>query len=356
MNRKILSFYSLLAICLLLAEGAVAQNYAKKFGFEVSGGIREYGGDRGTRYFIAQPPDYQAIGGSFSYYVNPSFDATIFGAVGDLGHRDFSKPQALGFTARVTEVMLGLRYKFANDYMIRQDAKFKPYLQAGWGGMQSISKIVHDQPGYNQNRTWMAAHWAAGGGFRYAITNTIDFSFQMTYNYSFDDNYDGLPFSLSKLKLNALHDAYLYHSAGFVFNFGENDARWNIDDGSEKVPEEIVEKVNRIATKIHFETASATIKTTSYADLDSLVAILQQYPTIDAMIEGHTDNVGDDKSNLDLSQRRADAVKAYIIGKGIEGFRVTATGYGETQPISSNDTEEGRQQNRRVEVKLYYRK
>ena len=87
MNRKILSFYSLLAICLLLAEGAVAQNYAKKFGLEVSGGVREYGGDRGTRYFLAQPPDYQAIGGSFSYYVNPSFDATIFGAVGDLGHR-----------------------------------------------------------------------------------------------------------------------------------------------------------------------------------------------------------------------------------------------------------------------------
>jgi outer membrane protein OmpA-like peptidoglycan-associated protein len=356
MNRKILSFYSLLAVCLLLAEGAVAQNYANKYGFEISGGIREYGGDRGTRYFIAQPPDYQAVGGSFSYYVNPSFDATIFGAVGDLGHRDFSKPVKLGFTARITEVMLGLRYKFANNYMIREDAKFRPYLQAGWGGMQSISKIVHDQPGYSQNRSWMAAHWAAGGGFRYGVTNNIDISFQSTYNYSFDDNYDGLPFSLSKLKLNALHDAYLYHALGVVFNFGVNEGAHKFDDKNDDVPEELVKKVNLIATKIHFETASATIKTESYSDLDSLVAILTQFPTIDAMIEGHTDNVGDDKSNLDLSQRRADAVKAYIIGKSIEGFRITATGYGETQPISSNDTVEGRQQNRRVEVKLYYRK
>jgi outer membrane protein OmpA-like peptidoglycan-associated protein len=288
--------------------------------------------------------------------VNPSFDATIFGAVGDLGHRDFTKPQALGFTARVTEVMLGLRYKFANGYMIREDAKFRPYLQAGWGGMQSISKIVHDQPGYAQNRSWMAAHWAAGGGFRYAITNSLDFTLQSTYNYSFDDNYDGLPFSLSKLRLNALHDAYLYHAIGFAFNFGEGSSPHNFRNDNEEIPEEIVKAVNLIATKIHFETASATIKSSSYSDLDSLVVILQKFPTVDAMIEGHTDNVGDDKSNLDLSQKRADAVKAYIIGKGVEGFRITATGYGETQPIASNDTPEGRQQNRRVEVKLYYRK
>ncbi|HRZ47762.1 MAG TPA: OmpA family protein, partial [Bacteroidales bacterium] len=64
------------------------------------------------------------------------------------------------------------------------------------------------------------------------------------------------------------------------------------------------------------------------------------------------DDVGDDASNLKLSQQRADAVKNYLAGKGIARDRVVAVGYGETQPVASNDTPEGRQQNRRTEVKI----
>lgn len=68
------------------------------------------------------------------------------------------------------------------------------------------------------------------------------------------------------------------------------------------------------------------------------------------MIEGHTDNVGSEESNLDLSQRRADSVRSYLIRRGIGAARLSTSGLGEGSPIADNDSVTGRQQNRRVEV------
>ena len=69
-------------------------------------------------------------------------------------------------------------------------------------------------------------------------------------------------------------------------------------------------------------------------------------------IGGHTDNVGDNYSNQKLSEARANVVRTYLLEKGIAPGRITAVGYGETRPVASNDTPEGRQQNRRTEVKI----
>ncbi|MCB0733540.1 MAG: OmpA family protein [Flavobacteriales bacterium] len=270
-----------------------------------------------------------------------------------LGHRDDSYPKKLGFTAQVTDVMLGLRYKLYNGHIMKESSRFKPYLQAGYGGMQSVSHIIHNVPDYGTWRTWFAAQWSAGGGVRIALTDYLDLSLQSLYNYTYDDNYDGAPFSMSRVRLNALHDAYLYHTAGFVYNFSDNTAStYNIGSGDDEVPAEIVEKVNLAAKNIHFETASATIKEESKADLDTIVLILLDNPTLQASVEGHTDDVGDDAANMNLSQSRADAVRNYLISKGVDGSRITAKGYGETDPIATNSTEEGRALNRRVEVAL----
>jgi outer membrane protein OmpA-like peptidoglycan-associated protein len=82
--------------------------------------------------------------------------------------------------------------------------------------------------------------------------------------------------------------------------------------------------------------------------LDNVAAVLTSHSQLKIQVEGHTDNQGDDRYNKKLSQRRAEAVVAYLGKKGIAGARLVAKGFGEDKPIADNNTEEGRAQNRRV--------
>lgn len=111
------------------------------------------------------------------------------------------------------------------------------------------------------------------------------------------------------------------------------------------VPIEIGEKVR--LNNIFFETAKWDLLPESYAELDKLVKILIDNPNMEIEINGHTDNVGNDDSNLALSQERAAAVVNYLLEKGIANTRLDSKGFGESQPVATNDTDEGRALNRR---------
>jgi len=100
---------------------------------------------------------------------------------------------------------------------------------------------------------------------------------------------------------------------------------------------------------IYFEFASSKLNPKSFIELDKLVQILKDYPEINIEIAGHTDDVGRDAYNLDLSSKRALSVKNYLIEKGISGERLSSVGYGESSPIVKNDSDENRDKNRRVE-------
>jgi len=102
----------------------------------------------------------------------------------------------------------------------------------------------------------------------------------------------------------------------------------------------------------NFETGKATLEPESYTVLDELVAYLNRKDDERIELGGHTDNVGSAASNMKLSLDRANTVRDYLITKGIDPNRVTAKGYGLTQPIAENKTEAGRAQNRRTEVKI----
>ena len=101
--------------------------------------------------------------------------------------------------------------------------------------------------------------------------------------------------------------------------------------------------------RIRFDTGSAELSRESLALLDHIVVVAQRCKDAEIVIEGHTDNVGDEEDNMDLSKRRAVAVVGYIGEAGIDTSRMTSAGYGQTRPIASNDTAEGRAQNRRIE-------
>lgn len=122
----------------------------------------------------------------------------------------------------------------------------------------------------------------------------------------------------------------------------------------EEVPGVIVERVGEgivieFTNKILFGFDSSDLKADAKESLDNLVIILKRYPDTDILISGHTDDAGTEAYNISLSERRAGAVSGYLVQKSISATRLKTVGYGESDPRYTNDTDEGRANNRRVE-------
>jgi len=103
---------------------------------------------------------------------------------------------------------------------------------------------------------------------------------------------------------------------------------------------------------ILFDVNKATLRPAAQANLEKMAAILKKYPDTNILIEGHTDATGSDEYNLELSRNRAGSVSNYLAGLAVDPSRFSTMGYGESQPIATNDTDDGRQQNRRVELAI----
>jgi len=101
-----------------------------------------------------------------------------------------------------------------------------------------------------------------------------------------------------------------------------------------------------------FELGATTLLEESYSELDVVVDFLKANPKVGIELEGHTDNRGDVKKNLELSQQRVDKIKSYLVSKGINARRVKGKGFGGSQPIATSNTEEARKLNRRVEFRI----
>jgi outer membrane protein OmpA-like peptidoglycan-associated protein len=108
-----------------------------------------------------------------------------------------------------------------------------------------------------------------------------------------------------------------------------------------------------VLRNVFFETGSASLRPESATELDRLAGLLTEVPTLRIQINGHTDNIGDDASNQKLSEARAQAVYHYLLNKNIPGERLKFKGFGEMQPVESNDTPEGRSRNRRTEFVVW---
>ncbi len=118
------------------------------------------------------------------------------------------------------------------------------------------------------------------------------------------------------------------------------------------ITEEDRKVVRDAIANLEFDFGKATIRAHSYPSLDRVAKLLVD-KNFSLKLAGHTDNVGSNDANMKLSKDRAESVKSYLVSKGANASRIEATGYGETQPIASNKTAKGRQQNRRVEFTLY---
>ncbi len=107
-----------------------------------------------------------------------------------------------------------------------------------------------------------------------------------------------------------------------------------------------------IKQKVFFDTGKAVIKSVSFQLLNEVAGVLKANPSMEIVVEGHTDSVGSDAMNMRLSQKRSESVRTYLIAQGVDASHLKAMGFGETQPIDTNETADGRERNRRVEFTI----
>jgi outer membrane protein OmpA-like peptidoglycan-associated protein len=126
----------------------------------------------------------------------------------------------------------------------------------------------------------------------------------------------------------------------------------------QQIPGAVVERVGE-GLQVTFESGllfpydSDVLTAAAQQNLATLASSLDKYPNTDIIIVGHTDSNGSDNYNLSLSERRANAAVNYLVGRGVSRGRLRGAGRGETEPVAANDTDAGRQKNRRVEVAIY---
>ena len=150
---------------------------------------------------------------------------------------------------------------------------------------------------------------------------------------------------------NVNRRGYLFFSENIPLSHKEPDSTYHID-----IPLKPIEaNATLILKNIFFDPNKVDLKPSSQVELDNLVKMMKEMPTLKIEISGHTDNIGKESANLMLSLNRARAVVTYLIVKGVEATRMTYKGLGDTQPISDNNTETGRAQNRRTELKVISR-
>lgn len=125
-----------------------------------------------------------------------------------------------------------------------------------------------------------------------------------------------------------------------------------------RIPGTSVERVSDDTLLVHFDSDilfavdSASLTSSSRGTLDEVAAVIDEYRKTAVVVQGHTDSTGSEQHNLALSERRAGAVRGYLVGRGVDAQRIAAIGYGEDMPVASNASASGRQRNRRVDVLL----
>jgi len=358
----------ILIAAILLTAGAIkAQNNQHVWGAGINFGTKDYYGDAGSAIIFGDVNINPSL--RLARYISPSFD---LGLNASFGRYDFSNPDstvgpyAKIFRTKTWEAQFNVRYKFNNGYILKEHSFIQPYVTVGLGYANFANRIT----ALNTSTVKEGGlNIPVGAGLNFRINDRFAINLQSIYNFNNVDAYD----NLSNFRRN--NDKYLFTSIGAVYCFGKSIA---IDTDKDGVPDErdkcqgtiigtkvdkngcpqisetTIFQVREIASKIYFETNSDTLKEISKKELDILVDILQLNSMINIDIQGHADNIGTPANNMELSQKRANTVRQYLIEKGIDPARIVAKGYGETKPVDANSTEIGKAKNRRVELILHY--
>ncbi len=230
-------------------------------------------------------------------------------------------------------------YGLEGLYHFMPESRFVPFLAVGVGGIHYDA--LPEDPA---NKDKFALDY--GAGFKYFVTDNIALRADVRHIIPFNERYNNL-----------------LYSVGLAFAFGgeKKVVETKVEEPlpppppPPPAPKPVIIEKGRQTLDVKFDFDKATIKEGYYKDIDDLVNVMKDYPDLNVVIEGHTDNIGKAEYNKKLSQERADAIKKYMVEKGgIDAARIDAQGFGDERPVDSNDTKEGRANNRRVEAAVDY--
>ena len=272
-------------------------------------------------------------------------------------------------------------YRLNGLYHFSPYGKWMPYLAAGLGGIS----LDRDQGDSNSHFLFNY-----GGGVKYFLTETLALMADVRHVVSFNDTNNNLLYSIGLTyyfggeKEKEIISVAEEKMISVVDSDGDGVAddvdrcpdtpRYVVvdaqgcprDSDGDGVPDDLDQcprtpkgaTVNEVGCWVckglEFDFDKWEIKPHYYPILDEAVGCMKQHPTITVEIQGHTDSIGTPEYNKVLSEKRANEVMQYFIGKGIPSERVTANGYGLTEPIADNATPEGRSMNRRVQLRPIY--
>jgi OmpA-OmpF porin, OOP family len=227
MNRTLQIITSLCLLTIFSVFNVNAQSEDKRIGIEINGGFMEYKGDLGSALFFAREPIYNGMGGNIGYYISPSFDAMFMINSGDVGFSKWFWDNSINdyfkhsFTARLLNASAGIRYKFNNGVIMSEDAKIFPYIPLAWGYQNVHSRINRwGVENRNKNYTGHSGVLHFGLGLQFNVNDMVSLRLQSMFNYTFNDVWDGAPFTFGPHKVKQQEDMYAYHSLGVVVNLG----------------------------------------------------------------------------------------------------------------------------------------
>ena len=231
-----------------------------------------------------------------------------------------------------------------------------PYIGGGVGGLRFADRNLSVN-GRNYNNDW-AAKLALQGGAGVGVDVLPHLTTSLDYRYIESQRGTIVPgFGSGQTSARYAANAAMI---SVRYSFGETPqeappppppvcnppAGFKVDANCHIIEQSLIIRA------VDFEFNKAVLTVPAQQTLDGVASALVAQPDLNVEIQGHTDSIGSAAYNLKLSQRRADSVKAYLVSKGVNGAELTAHGFGKTKPIASNDTAEGRAQNRRVEFEV----
>jgi OOP family OmpA-OmpF porin len=220
-------------------------------------------------------------------------------------------------------------YRVEGLYHFMPDSKLVPFLAVGLGGMSvDYSGVTHDKD---------RVTFDYGAGLKYFVTDWLALRADVRHVLAFGSVYNNLEYTV-----------------GLMFYFGGKKDGVQEMKKEEEVEQTIIEK-GRVTLNVEFDTGKHFVKPVYYKEIQGVTDVMNKYPKLKIVVEGHTDNVGGEKYNLNLSQNRAEAIKGVMVNNfKIKSNRIKAEGFGYSKPIGDNKTVEGRQINRRVEAVVEY--